>query len=48
MDAITISLLIGLATLLIERLFDWFTRISRSNCCWGAIHVHLNKENKQN
>jgi hypothetical protein len=39
MDASTIALLIGVATLLIERGFKWALRIKRSRCCGAEIEM---------
>lgn len=37
MDPVTVGLLIGVITLLIERLFKWAGRIKESECCGVKI-----------
>jgi len=37
MDPSTIALLVGLGTLIIERLYTWIMKIKSSKCCGGDI-----------
>ena len=36
-DPVSITLLAGIATLLIERLFKWLEKIKKSKCCGGEF-----------
>jgi len=37
MDIVTVTLLVGLGTLLIERCFSWANKITNSECCGSKI-----------
>lgn len=37
MDPVTIALLIGLGTLIVERAFSWGQKIRKSKCCGNEI-----------
>lgn len=39
MDPATIALIVGLATLIIERAFTWAQRIKKSSCCGGTVEL---------
>lgn len=41
MDPTTIVMLVGLASLLVERLFTWATRIRRSRCACGSMELNI-------
>lgn len=37
LDSVSISLIIGLATLVVERIFAYVKKIKQSNCCGSSI-----------
>lgn len=37
MEPASIVIIVGLATLLVERIFSWANRIRSSKCCGGEI-----------
>jgi len=39
MEPSTILIIIGLATLIVERSFAWALKIKRSNCCGNQIEM---------
>jgi hypothetical protein len=41
MDPVTLTLIVGISTLLIERLFKWTMKIKSSSCCNHAINVEM-------
>lgn len=41
MDPISLSILIGLSTLIVERGFTWAIKIKKSTCCNGATTVEM-------
>jgi hypothetical protein len=44
MDAASIATLAGVGVLLIDRLFDWLSRIHSSHCCGGTEIVFSDNE----
>lgn len=44
MDPVTIGLLIGLATLVIERIYAWAKKIKKSECCGTKIEIRDSHE----
>ena len=41
MDAVTVTLIVGITTLLIERLFKWSMKIKKSSCCNQLVNVEM-------
>ena len=46
LDAVTVSLLIGMVTLIIERMFTVIKRIHKSSCCNSTIEFEDNCHEK--
>lgn len=44
MDAITLSLIIGLATLIVERVFSVIRKIRKSSCCGSEFDLTGSEE----
>ena len=44
MDPSTIVVIVGIATLLIERIFTWSTRIKHSTCCGCDLEMESKNE----
>ena len=48
MDPVTISLIIGIGVLLIDRIYAWSLTITKSQCCCCNITRKENNQNDQN
>ena len=40
LDVATITIIVTLVTLVVERAFDWASRIKKSKCCGGEIDLN--------
>ena len=40
MEPGTILIIVGLSSLIVERIFSWATRIKKSSCCGSEIEMH--------
>lgn len=40
LDVTTITIIVTLATLVVERAFDWASRIKKSKCCGSEIDLN--------
>lgn len=48
LDPATITIIAGLATLLVERGFTWLGKIRKSSCCGNLIELDDLKKNESN
>ncbi len=44
MDPSSIVLLVGIGTLLIERVFKWFMKIKNSTCCCCGVEMNKSED----
>lgn len=44
MEPTSIMIIVGLVTLIIERIFDWSLKIKKSTCC-GLVNIEMKDNN---
>ena len=47
MDPISISLLVGICTLLIERVYSLLRRVKKSQCCDNKFNIEFSSSDKE-